>query len=207
MYTLYNNIVSDTFHSGICVDFLGTHMISLVLLFRKPDVTMIILFAPKIRWCLSVLILDLLTTTAQTIFKRGQTRFLGAVFETTITLCPGPSTSSHRRRASTPPCQVIAAMCAPPCQSCYILAQFPLSMLFHALNVGPSRSPLWSAPRGTAPPHPLCGAPAATPARSTPANVTKREKGSERGRKMNERVGESKQELALLFSLYSLSSM
>jgi hypothetical protein len=130
------------------------------LLQRKTVVgimRMIILFAPKIRWCLSVLILDLLTTTAQTIFKRGQTRFLGAVFETTITLCPGPSTSSHRRRASTPPCQVIAAMCAPPCQSCYILAQFPLSMLFHALNVGPSRSPLWSAPRGTAPPHPLCG--------------------------------------------------
>jgi hypothetical protein len=27
------------FHSGICVDFLGTHMISLVLFFRKPGVT------------------------------------------------------------------------------------------------------------------------------------------------------------------------
>jgi hypothetical protein len=40
MYTLYNNIVSDIFfHSGICVDFLGTHMISLVLFFRKPGVT------------------------------------------------------------------------------------------------------------------------------------------------------------------------
>jgi hypothetical protein len=37
MYTLYNIIVS--FHSGICVDFLGTHMISLVLFFRKPGVT------------------------------------------------------------------------------------------------------------------------------------------------------------------------
>jgi hypothetical protein len=41
MYTLYNNIVSDIFfHSGICVDFLGTHMISLVLFFRKPGVTL-----------------------------------------------------------------------------------------------------------------------------------------------------------------------
>jgi hypothetical protein len=40
MYTLYNNIVSDIlFYSGICVDFLGTHMISLVLFFRKPGVT------------------------------------------------------------------------------------------------------------------------------------------------------------------------
>jgi hypothetical protein len=40
MYALYNNIVSDIFfHSGICVDFLGTHMISLVLFFRKPGVT------------------------------------------------------------------------------------------------------------------------------------------------------------------------
>jgi hypothetical protein len=29
------------FHSGICVDFLGTHMISLVLFFRKPGVTVI----------------------------------------------------------------------------------------------------------------------------------------------------------------------
>jgi hypothetical protein len=27
------------FHSGICVDFLGTYMISLVLFFRKPGVT------------------------------------------------------------------------------------------------------------------------------------------------------------------------
>jgi hypothetical protein len=27
------------FHSDICVDFLGTHMISLVLFFRKPGVT------------------------------------------------------------------------------------------------------------------------------------------------------------------------
>jgi hypothetical protein len=40
MYTLYNNIVSDIFfYSDICVDFLGTHMISLVLFFRKPGVT------------------------------------------------------------------------------------------------------------------------------------------------------------------------
>jgi hypothetical protein len=41
MYMLYNNIVSDTFHSDVCVDFLGTHMISLVLFFRKPSVTCI----------------------------------------------------------------------------------------------------------------------------------------------------------------------
>jgi hypothetical protein len=27
------------FHSDICVDFLGTHMISLVLFFREPGVT------------------------------------------------------------------------------------------------------------------------------------------------------------------------
>jgi hypothetical protein len=40
MYTLYNNIVSDIFfHSDICVDFLGTHMASLVLFYRKPGVT------------------------------------------------------------------------------------------------------------------------------------------------------------------------
>jgi hypothetical protein len=45
MYTYYNNIVSDIFfHSGICVDFLGTHMISLVLFFRKPGVTATMLF-------------------------------------------------------------------------------------------------------------------------------------------------------------------
>jgi hypothetical protein len=40
MYTLYNNIISDIFfHSDICVDFMGTHMISLVLFFEKPGVT------------------------------------------------------------------------------------------------------------------------------------------------------------------------
>jgi hypothetical protein len=40
MYTLYNNIVSDIFfHSDICVDFLGTHMTSLVLFFAKSGVT------------------------------------------------------------------------------------------------------------------------------------------------------------------------
>jgi hypothetical protein len=40
MYTLLNNIVFDIFHSVVvCVDFLGTHMTSLVLFFRKPGVT------------------------------------------------------------------------------------------------------------------------------------------------------------------------
>jgi hypothetical protein len=40
MYTLYNNIVSNIFfHSEICVDFLGTHMMSLVLFFAKSGVT------------------------------------------------------------------------------------------------------------------------------------------------------------------------
>jgi hypothetical protein len=35
MYTLFNNIVFDIIHSVvICVDFLGTHMVSLVLLFK-----------------------------------------------------------------------------------------------------------------------------------------------------------------------------
>jgi len=39
MYTLFNNIVSDTIHFIVaCVDFLGTHMASLVL-FLKLDVT------------------------------------------------------------------------------------------------------------------------------------------------------------------------
>jgi hypothetical protein len=39
MYTLFNNIVSDTIHSiVVCVDFLGTHMASLVL-FLKLGVT------------------------------------------------------------------------------------------------------------------------------------------------------------------------
>ena len=39
MYTLFNNIVSDTIHSVVvCVDFLGTHIASLVL-FLKLDVT------------------------------------------------------------------------------------------------------------------------------------------------------------------------
>jgi hypothetical protein len=34
MFPLYN-IVSDIFHSvGVCVDFLGTHMASLVLFFK-----------------------------------------------------------------------------------------------------------------------------------------------------------------------------
>jgi hypothetical protein len=35
------------FHSDICVDFLGTHMISLVLFFRKPGVTSIVLMTTK----------------------------------------------------------------------------------------------------------------------------------------------------------------
>jgi hypothetical protein len=40
MYTLLNNIVFDIFHSVVvCVDFLDTHMTSLVLFFRKPGVT------------------------------------------------------------------------------------------------------------------------------------------------------------------------
>jgi hypothetical protein len=40
MYTLLNNIVFDIFHSVVvCVDFLGTHMTSPVLFFRKPGVT------------------------------------------------------------------------------------------------------------------------------------------------------------------------
>jgi hypothetical protein len=39
MTTLYNNIVSDIFHSGVCVDFLGTYITSLVLFFGKPGVT------------------------------------------------------------------------------------------------------------------------------------------------------------------------
>jgi hypothetical protein len=38
MYTLFNNIVSDTIHSVVCVDFLGTHVASLVL-FLKLGVT------------------------------------------------------------------------------------------------------------------------------------------------------------------------
>jgi type II secretory pathway component PulF len=39
MYTLFNNIVSDTIHSiVVCVDFLGTHMMSLVF-FIKLGVT------------------------------------------------------------------------------------------------------------------------------------------------------------------------
>jgi hypothetical protein len=38
MYTLFNNIVSDTIHSVACVDFLGTQMTSLVL-FLKLGVT------------------------------------------------------------------------------------------------------------------------------------------------------------------------
>ena len=39
IYTLFNNIVSDTIHSiVVCVDFLGTHMASLVL-FLKLGVT------------------------------------------------------------------------------------------------------------------------------------------------------------------------
>jgi hypothetical protein len=39
MYTLFNNIVSDTIHSvTVCVDFLGIHMASLVL-FLKLGVT------------------------------------------------------------------------------------------------------------------------------------------------------------------------
>jgi hypothetical protein len=42
MYTLLNNIVFDIFHSiVVCVDFLGTHMMSLVLFFRKSGATMI----------------------------------------------------------------------------------------------------------------------------------------------------------------------
>jgi hypothetical protein len=40
MYTLLNHIVFYIFHSmAVCVDFLGTHMTSLVLFFRKPGVT------------------------------------------------------------------------------------------------------------------------------------------------------------------------
>ena len=39
MYMLFNNIVSDTIHSVVvCVDFLGTHIASLVL-FLKLGVT------------------------------------------------------------------------------------------------------------------------------------------------------------------------
>ena len=39
MYMLFNNIVSDTIHSNVvCVDSLGTHMVSLVL-FLKLGVT------------------------------------------------------------------------------------------------------------------------------------------------------------------------
>ena len=42
MYTLFNNIVFDTIHSVVvCVDFLDTHMASLVL-FLKLGVTLAI---------------------------------------------------------------------------------------------------------------------------------------------------------------------
>jgi hypothetical protein len=39
MYTLYNNIVFDTFSFWHMCGLPGTHMISLVLFFRKPGVT------------------------------------------------------------------------------------------------------------------------------------------------------------------------
>jgi hypothetical protein len=34
MYTLLNNMVFDIFHYVVCVDFLGTHMASLILFFK-----------------------------------------------------------------------------------------------------------------------------------------------------------------------------
>ena len=57
MYTLFNNIVSDTIHSVVvCVDFLGTHMANLVLSLKLGVTCMSVChcLTPRVWVCVSV---------------------------------------------------------------------------------------------------------------------------------------------------------